>query len=291
MVKIRPGSRAVTLIMDTSAWSAFPHSSPEFQFDGQALEKSWARLHQGDLEPFPDPDRVRSLDPDQPDPETTAAAWQQAWRDYHAGRFAAAVEGALAIGPLAHAVANKASGIYADYLEEDEKTRLAIYQAGIKRADAAIQAYPDDANAHYFHAFLLGRYSQCISVAKALTQGVGGRIRQSLDRALALAPDHAEARTASGLYHAEIIDKVGKLVGGMTYGAKADKAISECQAALELTPKAPIAHIEYGNALYLLYGDKRLEESNQAYEHAVAISPIDAMQKLDIEYASSYLAT
>lgn len=275
--------------MQTRDWAAFPHASKDFQFEGSALEKSWEHLHRGDLEPFPDVDRVRSLDPGQKDPEATAAAWQQAWRDYHAGRFGAAVDGALAIGALAHAVANKASGIYADYLEEDEDTRLAIYQAGIKRAEAAIKAFPKDANAHYFHAFLLGRYSQCISVTKALAQGVGSRIRQSLDRALELAPDHAEARTASGLYHAEIINKVGKLVGGMTYGAKADKAISECQQALKLTPKAPIAHIEYGNALYLLYADKRLEESNQAYEQAAAIKPIDAMQKLDVEYAGSYL--
>lgn len=275
--------------MQTKQWAAFVHDDEEYLYAGQALEKAWDRLHRGDREPFPDAARVRALAPEQADPEATAAAWQQAWRDYHAGRFAAAVDGALALGGLAHAVANKASGIYADYLEEDENTRLAIYQAGIKRAEAAVESFPEDANAHYFHAFLLGRYSQCISVAKALAQGVGGRIRQSLDRALALAPDHAEARTASGLYHAEIIDKVGKLVGKMTYGAKADTALAECLSALKLTPKAPIAHIEYGNALYLLYGDKRLDESNQAYENAAAITPIDAMQKLDVEYARSYL--
>jgi hypothetical protein len=86
-------------------------------------------------------------------------------------------------------VANKASGIYADYLEEDDARKIAIYQAGIKRAEQAIEAYPDDANAHYFHAFLLGRYSQCISMAQALAQGVGGKIKASLEKALKLAPD------------------------------------------------------------------------------------------------------
>ncbi|MFP4208405.1 MAG: hypothetical protein ACLFSC_07065 [Wenzhouxiangella sp.] len=277
--------------MQTRRWTAFPHPDSAFQYDDHALAAAWNELHRGDCEPFPDAERVARLDPDNPDPGSTATAWQQAWRDYHAGRFAEAVEAALAIGPLAHAVANKAGGIYADYLEDNEKTRLAIYQAGIARAETAIKAYPDDANAHYFHAFLLGRYSQCISVARALAQGVGGRIRQSLDRALELAPGHAEARTASGLYHAEIIDKVGKLVGGMTYGAKAEQAVAECQTALKLTPAAPIAHIEYGNALYLLYGDKRLDDSNRCYEQAAAIKPIDAMQKLDVEYAKSYLAS
>lgn len=275
--------------MKTSAWADFPHDSKAFDYPAAALAKAWQQLHRGDREPFPDADRVRALDPACDNPEQTAAGLQQAWRDYHAGRFAAAVDKALALGPIAHAVANKASGIYADYLEEDEGTRMAIYQAGIERAEQAIEAFPGDANAHYFHAFLLGRYSQCISVAQALAQGVGGRIRKSLDRALELQPDHAEARTASGLYHAEIIDKVGKMVGRMTYGASADKAVAECQRALELTPDAPIAHIEYGNALYLLYGDKALDESNACYQRAATLKPIEAMQKLDADYAKDYL--
>ena len=275
--------------MKTSAWSAFPHDHTPFEYNGNRLAQAWPALHRGDCEPFPDADRVRTLDPDCADPDTTAEQLQQAWRDYHAGRFAAAVETALAIGPLAHALANKASGIYADYLEDDEDIKIDIYQAGIQRAEAAMQRFPEDANAHYFHAYLLGRYSQSISVTKALAQGVGGKIRKSLDRALELAPEHAEAHTALGLYHAEIIDKVGKMVGRMTYGASADQVEHHCQRALALTPDAPIAHIEYGNALYLLFGDKRLEESNEAYARAAKLKPIDAMQKLDLDYAREYL--
>jgi len=173
--------------------------------------------------------------------------------------------------------------------DEDEAIKIEIYRQGIERAEAAIAEFPDDANAHYFRAFLLGRYSQSISVAKALAQGIGGRVRQSLEKALQLAPEHAEAHTAMGLYHAEIIDKVGKMVGRMTYGASADRAMEHFERALELTPEAPIAHIEYGNGLYLLFGDKRLDESNAAYERAAAIEPIDAMQKLDVEYARNSL--
>ncbi|TVS10507.1 MAG: hypothetical protein EA419_10565 [Wenzhouxiangella sp.] len=276
--------------MQTTRWAEFPHPSKTFEYADQALAEHWAELHRGDQEPFPDRERVLALDPDCADPEATALALQQAWRDFHAGRFAAAVDGAEEIGLIAHAVANKASGIYADYLEEDDQVKLDIYQAGVRRAEAAIQSFPDDANAHYFHAFLLGRYSQCISVTKALAEGVGGKIRKSLDRALKLAPKHAEALTASGLYHAEIIDKVGKLIGSMTYGASADKAVADCRKALELTPQAAIAHLEYGNALYLLYGDKRLEESNQAYEKAAAMESMDAMQKLDTEYAKASMS-
>ena len=275
--------------MTTEDWGDFPHPNAEFEYSGTKLKQAWSDLHRGDQEPFPDAERVAALDPECDDPEATAEALQHAWRDFHAGRFAEAVSGAETIGRLAHAVANKACGIYADYLEDDEATKVSIYRAGIRRAEAAIERWPDDANAHYFHAFLLGRYSQSISVTKALAEGVAGKIRQSLDRALKLAPRHAEAWTASGLYHAEIIDKVGKLIGGMTYGASADRGLADCRKALALTPNAPIAHLEYGNALYLLFGDKRLDESNEAYAKAAAIKPIEAMQYLDVQYAKDYL--
>lgn len=256
--------------MKTSRWTRFPHDSDPFTYAGKRLIDSWSELHRGDQEPLPEDEDLL-----------------EAWRRYHAGDFAGAVELASEIGIAAHAVANKASGIYADYLEEHDDIRLAIYRAGIEHAEEAIENYPGDANAHYFRAFLLGRYSQCISVPKALAEGVGGKIKASLERALELAPEHAEAHTAMGMYHAEIIDKVGRMIGGMTYGASTDKGMEQLERALELTPDAPIAHIEYGNGLYLLYGDRRLEDSNAAYERAAAIEPIDAMQKLDVEYAKA----
>lgn len=276
-------------MMKTSDWQSFPHPAEAFQFPGEALQAAWAELHRGDCEPFPDHDRVLALDPDNTDAQATARTLQDAWRAFHAGEFGRAVELGNQAGLCGHAVTNKACGIYADHLEEDDNNKIAIYQDGIARAEQAIKAFPNDPNAHYFHAFLLGRYSQCISITQALAQGVGGKIKASLKKALELEPQHAEAHTALGLYHAEIIDKVGKLVGSMTYGASADKAMTHFSKALELTPSAPIAHVEYGNGLYLLFGDNRLDESNQAYADAAALEAIDAMQVLDIEYARSSL--
>ena len=156
-------------------------------------------------------------------------------------------------------------------------------------AESAIDALPDDANAHYFHAFNLGRYSQSISITKALKQGLAGKVLISLQETLKIQPQHAEAHTAVGLYHSEIIDKVGKLIGSMTYGASADTALEHFQTALSLTPEAPIAHIEYGNGLYMLYSDRRLDDVTDAYIAASELTPNDAMEKLDIELALSEL--
>ncbi|MEJ2534155.1 MAG: hypothetical protein P8008_01415 [Gammaproteobacteria bacterium] len=205
------------------------------------------------------------------------------------GDFGAAVALATECGALGHAPANKAAGIYATYLETSDRARQAIFKEAAERAESAAKALPDDPNAHYFQAFNLGRYSQSISIAKALRQGIGGKIRDCLDRALALQPDHAEAHTALGLYHAEIIDKVGKMVGRMTYGASADAALGHFQRAVELTPDAPIAHMEYANGLYLLFGDDRLDEVTELYVKASEMKPRDAMERLDVEAAAAEL--
>jgi len=91
------------------------------------------------------------------------------------------------------------------------------------------------------------------------------------------------------MYHAEIIDKVGKLIGGVTYGASEAQALEHFRKALELTPKAPIANIEYGNGLYLLYGDRKIDQVAELYEKASEMEPLDAMEKLDIEAALAEL--
>ena len=36
----------------------------------------------------------------------------------------------------------------------------------------------------------------------------------ALTRVLEINPNHADAHTALGLYHSEIIDKIGKFIGG-----------------------------------------------------------------------------
>jgi len=281
-----------------SEWNQFPYDNTAFMFDGSKLLESWSDLHRGDRVRFPDVDWVEQCLGQAPeaappsfdgDAATLANIIQDAWRCFHAGDFYRANELFAQCGLLAHAPANKAAGIYATYLEPDEATARACFLSAVKRAEVAIKVLPHDPNSHYFHAFNLGRYSQSISIVKALSQGLGGKIQASLTTALTLEPEHAEAHIALGMYHAEVIDKVGKMLAKLTYGANTDTALMHFERALELTPDSPIAHIEYGNGLYLLFADDRLDEVTDLYVKAAEMQATDAMEKLDIEAALAEL--
>ena len=116
---------------------------------------------------------------------------------------------------------------------------------------------------------------------------VVGLVEEEALLQLPMAPKHAEAHTALALYHAEIIGKIGAMIGGLTYGAKASEADRHIREALKLTPASPIAHIEHGNVLLLLHGDKQEAAAAAAYEKAAGLKPQDAMEALDAAYARS----
>lgn len=282
--------------MAKTAWAPFPHDAKAYAYAGDALKKAWPKLHAGDAEPWPDDKRAAALikaagkaAPKGLDASALAAALQDAWRAFHRGDFKGAFEAGEALGPVGASVAAKAIGIHATYLVDNDAEKLKRFEQAAKLAETAIKSLPDEANSHYRHAFALGRYSQGLSIAKALKQGIAGKVRESLDNALELAPKHAEAHTALALYHAEIIGKIGAMIGGLTYGAKAGEADSHIKTALKLTPDSPIAHIEHGNVLMLLHGDKQEDAAAAAYEKAAKLKPQDAMEALDAAYAKSQI--
>lgn len=283
------------MAVKSSKWAPFPHDAKAFAYAGDALKKAWPALHAGDNEPYPDAKRAQALIDAAGkaakglDAASLSVKLQDAWRAFHRGDFQIAFEAGESLGALGASVAVKALGIHATYLVKDEAEQLKRFDQAAKLAEAAIKALPDEANSHYRYAFALGRYSQGLSIAKALKQGIAGKVRAALDTTLELAPKHAEAHTALALYHAEIIGKIGAMIGGLTYGAKAAEAESHIKTALKLTPGSPIAHVEHGNVLLLLYGDKKEDAAASAFEKAGKLKPKDAMEALDGAYANAQL--
>jgi tetratricopeptide (TPR) repeat protein len=252
-------------------WLAFPLDAGKLQFPGPQLKKHWTRLHRGDCEPFPEAEPVRD-----------------AWRAYHRGDFQQAWEQGRKLGPDGYAAACKAAAAYASYLERDRKRAAAILEEAAGLCEQAREALPERANSHYLLAYCLGRYAQKVSVGQALAGGLASRVKQALDQALELEPRHAEAHVATGTYHAEVIGKVGGLLGGLTYGASEAEALKHYRKALSLFPESAIVHLEYARGLHMMDGSSE-DEARKLLARAAKCKPADAAESLDVEHAKERL--
>ncbi|MDD2881602.1 MAG: hypothetical protein PHQ58_14325 [Rhodoferax sp.] len=252
-------------------WTAFPYAG-EYNFDAKSVKTHWARLHAGDLEPLPQDAKLLN-----------------AWAKFHNGEFQKATVEGLNLGLAGLNVANKATCVYANYLEKHEACRLEMFLDVAKRAEQQINQDPDNVNAYYWHAYALGRYSQGLSVAKALAQGIGNTVKTNLETVIKRQPNHVDAHIALGAFHAEVIDKVGSLIGAMAYGAHRDTGMNLFDQALKLQAASAAGMIEYAHAMLMLDGEKMMSEANRLYQLAAGAQPVDAMEHLDMEMARTEL--
>lgn len=252
-------------------WLAFPYDASDYTYSGATLRAMWARLHTGDAEPLP-----------------ADAGVLAAWALFHAGAFQEATAAGLKAGGGGITVANKAQAVYAHYLEVNQQVKLGMFTEVVRRAGAQVLKEPTNANAHYWLAYGLGRSSQGVSVVEALSQGQSAKVKASLEAAIALSPRHADAHVALGAFHAEVIDKVGSLIG-RTQGASKDAGMKLFQQARLLDPGSAIGLVEYANGMVMLEGDKMIKIAEALYAEAAACKPADALERLGVEMAKAEL--
>lgn len=255
----------------SESWPACP-APARTALEADDVVRLWPRLHGGDAEPLPD------------DP-----ALLQAWVLYHQGRFEAAARAGLALGTPGLSLSHKATCMQAIYVEPSEPRRLAMLLDVAERARRQQELAPQQPAGWYWQGHALGRYSQGVSVAKALARGLGGRVRSSLERTVALAPAHADAHLALANFHAEVIDKVGELIGGMTHGARKSLGRLHYSQALALQPESPVTLHECAQGLVMLDGAAAEAEARRLRERAATLPPVDAMERLYLEAVQAVL--
>ncbi len=267
-----------------------------YRYPPEKLHLRWAELHRGDCEAWPDEGQVAAharrstafaeIVRVRGGASAVAQQLQQAWAEFHAGGFLEAIRRGARLGALGSSVANKAAAVEALYPQRSASQLASMLTAAIERGEEAVSQLPDYANGHYMLALVIGRYSQRISILKALTEGLAGRVRDHLQKTLQLEPRHAEAHVAFGLYHAEIVGQLGAVGASLTYGASGQAAREHFRRATRLAPGSAIVHLEHAHGLLRLDADHYREEARSLYERAARCEPLDAMQALDVASAA-----
>ena len=258
----------------TTEWQSSPLDASDLDLSGDNLRRQWDRMHRGNREPFPADERL-----------------QEAWRQYHLGNFALAADLGVAVGGAGAVPAAFATTIYAQYVEQDPERKQALFKEAMAICRDAEERGVSTPNLHYIHAVSMGRYSQFISMIEALAQGFGGRIKEQVEKCLALDPQHAEGHVTFGGWHAAITDQAGGLMARMLYGATQDEALEHYEEAVRLVPDSVVCRLEYARGLEVMYGDSERARIVAEFEKALALSPADAMQRLDVVQGRSQLAS
>lgn len=255
----------------TAPWTQTPPAALG-QWSPADVQRQWRKLHAAD-------DLACPQDP----------VLLEGWTDYHNGHFERARDTGLQLGDVGWGLVSKTACVYAVYVEPHERTRLDILSEVARQAASRQQQDHLQAEAWFWQGYALGRYSQGVSVAKALAQGIGARVKAALEQTVALKPEHADGHLALAAFHAEVIDKVGELIGGMTYGARRTTGLAHYERAVALVPDSPVFLYEYASGLLKLDGDGAHERSARLIEAAAAIAPVDAMETLYVGLARADL--
>ncbi len=209
-----------------------------------------------------------------------AQSMEEAVTAYTEGRFLEAVEIGEALGTGAgYALATKSLAIYGYYLAPDDE-KQALFERAMELGEMAVQADSSNPETHYQSAHALGRYSQTIGAMTALRRGYGGRIREFLEATLARDSLHAEAHLALGGWHADIVDRAGRMMARITYGANRGEATTHFERAVELLPDSRLALLEYALRMPLLRGREGRELQREMMTRAAEFPLGDAYDRL-----------
>ena len=213
-----------------------------------------------------------------------ATGLQDAQALYTKGEFQKATETAVAAGGAdGFAFAAKANSIFASTRPAGEQEGIYIKSEGYANQAIKLDAKNDDGYLELARA--IGRLSQLRGVLAALTQGLGTKVKDNLDKALSLNPKNASAWVALGLWHAEIVAKGV----GFLYGADGGKVAPAMEKAIALEPDQIIHRVEYAKALMLLDA-KNKPKAIELLEKAVTLKVNDVAEGFDLERAKKDLA-
>lgn len=287
-------------------WKAYPHNLPQFDYSGDKLKAAWPELTKGTQQDWPDQAFFKRMAEKYPEAHRYALkqaempnahpalkslakgdsaplveAVQQAWRFHYEGKFKEAYELGMQLGPAGAVPAIYAKLMYSTFMISSPKDKLASFREAASQSEALLPLTPGYNFAEFGLLYARVRILERLNTAQALATGFLGSTQKSLLQFTENNPKNSLYPTTLGGIQAGVVERVGSMIGRVTYGATAARTIDRFEQALKLEGNLPVIYNEYVVALSRIDAEDYQKRIQSLAQQCATLTPFSAEEALN----------
>lgn len=287
-------------------WNAVPFDQAAFTYSFDEIKAKWPQLMRGLKIPYPSedylaqryrhfPDMMRDLGYQDDDWRQHSLNVLETWQAFFRGDFQKARNLGIRYGGYAQVPGIFAQIVYAQYLVPGQREKQMLLQDAINRIEMYGKATPFLPHETAFRddyvlfrlglAYAVGRLAEDVPVPVMLRNGYGPLVINAAAEAMAVNNEHPMILALNAAFDANVIRRVGKTAGKLTFGAQQEGAVELLQRSIEAVPDVAITQYEYANALLYVQGAEVADQAMAHLDLAVAAPAAFSMEALDAMYA------
>lgn len=291
----------------TKTWNKVPFGSQAFDYTPEQIKEMWPELMDGLRVPYPSPEYLKTRFERFPvfrdsypnfdgDYEKYSRDVVNVWRLFFRGDFQQAMVEGEKYGVPSQIPGKVAQLIYAVYLEpnlsdkhqllQDVSNRVREYGSSLDsmRKDKQFQA--DYVIIRIGYAYAIGRIAEDVPIATAITRNYVFKLLDAANDVLDLQPNNPLGLAFRAGIDANVVRKVGKATGRITFGAKQTDVTNYFERALNTVPNMAIIRYEKANAMLYMNKKREIEAAIAELKKASTTKPRFSMEALDAMYSA-----
>jgi hypothetical protein len=291
-------------------WNAAPFNPRFFSYTPQQIEQNWPKFMRALRVPYPSKayledrynrfaifrDSYPNFDGDF---EQLHRDVVEVWRLFFRGDFQASLKKGETLGVAGRIPGKLSQIIYAIYLEpeldkkhmllQDAANAVAEYGDALNQMKKEKKYWDDYVMIRVGYAYAIGRIAEDVPIPVAIARNYVFKVMGAANDVNDMAPNHPIGLGFKAGIDANVVRKVGKATGRITFGAKQSDVEEYFKQAFAIAPDVSILRYEYANALMYVNKKRQIDKAMEELRRGAQIRPTYAMEALDAMYAAKRL--
>lgn len=288
-------------------WNKPPFGTKSFDMTPEQIKANWPVMMRALRVPYPSPEYIKlrmetfpafrdSIPDFDGDYEKLSRETVDVWRLFLRGDYQDAMKQGEKAGIAGRIPGKLGQIMYAIYLEPNLEHKHMLLQDSanvVREYGASLDAMKKDKRftddyvmIRIGYAYAIGRIAEDVPIPVAIGRNYVFKVLGAANDILELQPDSPLGLAFRAGIDANVMRKVGKATGRVTFGAKTTDVKNYFDRALKAVPDVSVIRYEHANALLYMDKKRQVDEALKQLEMAANHKPHFAMEALDAMYAA-----